>query len=233
MVSIWGHGLSGRLGGSLAPGLGCWAAPSAARTRAAGRAVKDLAACNAYGDGLAAAADGDASRRLVVLGERDLMTPAQTRHELAAALTKARVVTLKGAGHMLMSERPDEVLAAVAGFRPRAHGASRRALIIPALAIALTARHGAAMDDRTASTCRQPRDHDLGTVRHDWTREELRALFALPFPELIFRAQSVHRLESVTPRPRGAHFHAALDQDRRLSRGLRLLPPERRATTPG
>jgi biotin synthase len=51
------------------------------------------------------------------------------------------------------------------------------------------------MDDRTASTRRQPRDHDLGTVRHDWTRDELRALFALPFPELIFRAQSVHRLQ--------------------------------------
>src|ERR1700716_3662537 len=31
-------------------------------------------------------------------------------------------------------------------------------------------------------------------VRHDWTRDEIRALFALPFPELIFRAQSVHRL---------------------------------------
>jgi biotin synthase len=34
----------------------------------------------------------------------------------------------------------------------------------------------------------------LGTVRHDWTRAELRALFALPLPELMFRAQSVHRL---------------------------------------
>jgi biotin synthase len=32
-----------------------------------------------------------------------------------------------------------------------------------------------------------------GLVRHDWTREEVRALFALPFPELIFRAQAVHR----------------------------------------
>jgi biotin synthase len=31
------------------------------------------------------------------------------------------------------------------------------------------------------------------TVRHDWTREDIRALFALPFPELIFRAQSIHR----------------------------------------
>jgi biotin synthase len=29
--------------------------------------------------------------------------------------------------------------------------------------------------------------------RHDWTREEVRALFELPFPDLMFRAQSVHR----------------------------------------
>ena len=29
--------------------------------------------------------------------------------------------------------------------------------------------------------------------RSDWTREEIRTLFALPFPELIFRAQGIHR----------------------------------------
>jgi biotin synthase len=33
-----------------------------------------------------------------------------------------------------------------------------------------------------------------GCIRHDWTREEVRALFALPFPELMFRAQAIHRL---------------------------------------
>jgi biotin synthase len=32
-----------------------------------------------------------------------------------------------------------------------------------------------------------------GCIRHDWTHEEVRALFALPFPDLIFRAQSIHR----------------------------------------
>jgi biotin synthase len=31
-------------------------------------------------------------------------------------------------------------------------------------------------------------------VRHDWTRDEIRALLALPFPELMFRAQSIHRM---------------------------------------
>jgi biotin synthase len=30
-------------------------------------------------------------------------------------------------------------------------------------------------------------------ARTDWTREEIATLFALPFPELLFRAQSVHR----------------------------------------
>ena len=33
----------------------------------------------------------------------------------------------------------------------------------------------------------------LGLVRNDWTREEIRALFALPFPELMFEAQRIHR----------------------------------------
>ena len=32
-----------------------------------------------------------------------------------------------------------------------------------------------------------------GGLRHDWTRDEVCALFELPFPELMFRAQSVHR----------------------------------------
>ena len=34
----------------------------------------------------------------------------------------------------------------------------------------------------------------LGLVRNDWTRDEVRALFALPFPELMFEAQRVHRM---------------------------------------
>ncbi|HTP77748.1 MAG TPA: biotin synthase BioB [Rhizomicrobium sp.] len=32
-----------------------------------------------------------------------------------------------------------------------------------------------------------------GVARHDWTREEISQLFALPFADLIFRAQTVHR----------------------------------------
>jgi biotin synthase len=47
------------------------------------------------------------------------------------------------------------------------------------------------MNDPAVSTSLDLDDPDA--VRHDWTRDELRALFALPFPELVFRAQSVHR----------------------------------------
>jgi len=35
--------------------------------------------------------------------------------------------------------------------------------------------------------------HAASLPRHDWSREEVRALFALPFSELMFRAAGVHR----------------------------------------
>ncbi len=36
-------------------------------------------------------------------------------------------------------------------------------------------------------------DPSLSQVRHDWTLAEVNALFALPFNDLMFRAQLVHR----------------------------------------
>jgi biotin synthase len=38
-----------------------------------------------------------------------------------------------------------------------------------------------------------------GSVRNDWTREEIRALYDLPFSDLVWRAQTVHR-ENFDPR---------------------------------
>lgn len=113
MVNLWGHGHRAGLGGSLAPGL--WMAGGGERVlerSAEGVLFADLAACNDYRDGLASAAKVKAPA-ILVLGERDLMTPAKRGKELAAALPDARVIVLKGAGHMLMSERPDEVLDAL------------------------------------------------------------------------------------------------------------------------
>jgi pimeloyl-ACP methyl ester carboxylesterase len=113
MVDIWGHGFRASLGGSLAPGMWMLGGGMRLLERARpGVLFADLSACNDYRDGLAAAAKVTAPA-ILVLGERDLMTPAKAGAELAAALPKAQVVALKGAGHMLMSERPDEVLDAL------------------------------------------------------------------------------------------------------------------------
>lgn len=113
MVNIWGHGQRASLGGSLAPGA--WMLGGGERVlerSASGVLHADLAASNDYKDALAAAAKVNAPVT-VVMGERDLMTPAKSGRDLAAAIPGARMVMLPGAGHMLMSERPDEVLAAV------------------------------------------------------------------------------------------------------------------------
>ena len=113
MVSIWGLGFQAELGGSLAPGL--WMHSGAQRLLEQcrpGVLFNDLSACNAYQGALAAAAQITVPTTLV-LGERDMMTPAKAGKALAAAVPNARTVILSGAGHMMMAERPDELLAAL------------------------------------------------------------------------------------------------------------------------
>src|SRR6476620_9566127 len=115
MVSIWGLGFQAELGGSLAPGL--WMHSGAQRVLERcrpGVLFNDLSACNAYQGALAAAAQITVPVTLV-LGERDMMTPARAGKALAAALPSSRTVVLRGAGHMMMAERPDELLAALQG----------------------------------------------------------------------------------------------------------------------
>jgi pimeloyl-ACP methyl ester carboxylesterase len=72
----------------------------------------DLAACNAYQGALAAAAQITVPTTFI-LGERDMMTPARAGRALAAALPNSSTVMLSGAGHMMMVERPDELLEAL------------------------------------------------------------------------------------------------------------------------
>ena len=117
MVSIWGLGFKAELGGSLAPGL--WMHQGAQRvlqqTRP-GVLFNDLNACNSYQNALAAAAQVKVPATFI-LGERDMMTPAKAGKTLAAATPNARTVVLPGAGHMMMAEAPDELLAALRPWR--------------------------------------------------------------------------------------------------------------------
>lgn len=115
MVSIWGLGFKAELGGSLAPGL--WmhgGAQAVLKHCQPGVLFRDLSACNAYASALQAAATIKVPTTLI-LGERDMMTPAKAGKALAAEIPHAKTVVVPGAGHMIMAERPDELLAALRG----------------------------------------------------------------------------------------------------------------------
>ena len=48
-----------------------------------------------------------------MLGDRDAMTPPRAAKALAEAIPKSETVVLKGCGHMMMAEQPDQVLDAL------------------------------------------------------------------------------------------------------------------------
>lgn len=116
MIVGWGFSAEAALGGSAAPGL--WLTGGATSLLAAARPgvlAADLNACNDYLDGPA-----DAARlrcpALVIAGERDRMSPAKAGRELAALAPHGRIEVLPGAGHMVMTERPDAVLDLLRGL---------------------------------------------------------------------------------------------------------------------
>lgn len=113
MVSLWGLGPRATMGGAPQPGQ--WMLGACQRLlegAPAGALAADLVACDAWRDGEATA------RRVtcptvVVAGERDMMAPLKGAQALAKAIAGARLVVLKGAGHMMSLERPDETLDAL------------------------------------------------------------------------------------------------------------------------
>jgi pimeloyl-ACP methyl ester carboxylesterase len=120
MVNLWSHGARAALGGSRAPGL--WMSGNGERILervGVGALHADLALCDAYRDGAAAAARVTAPT-LLVSGSRDQMTPLKGAQSLAAAISGSTLVAVAGAGHMLTAERPDELRVALAAHLTRA-----------------------------------------------------------------------------------------------------------------
>jgi pimeloyl-ACP methyl ester carboxylesterase len=74
----------------------------------------DLAACNAYDQG-EAAAQTVRCPALFIFGAADVMTPPKAARLLTAAMPQAQTVTLE-AGHAMMAEQPDAVSEALAAF---------------------------------------------------------------------------------------------------------------------
>ncbi len=113
MVNLWGHGARAGIGANAAPGL--WMTGIGERileASAPGVLHADLAACNAYAEGLASGA-AIGVPTLIVAGELDLMTPLKGARALAAAVPGSRLAVMPGAGHMLMAERPNELVAEI------------------------------------------------------------------------------------------------------------------------
>jgi pimeloyl-ACP methyl ester carboxylesterase len=113
LMTFWGMGNALHKGGMVSPGL--WLRRESLAVLAANKPDvihTDLAACNAYKDAVARAADVKCPT-VLVLGDGDLMTPPTKGKALAAAIPNAKAVVVPHCGHFMMVERPDETLDAL------------------------------------------------------------------------------------------------------------------------
>lgn len=123
MVNAWSHSSLANKPSSPGPGFWMHGVSQRLMERVGRRNPQaqvfhtDFAACNAYTNGERAAA-GLQCPALVVVGGKDMMTPARSARALAATMPRASVVELP-CGHNIMGEKPDEVLDALAGFARR------------------------------------------------------------------------------------------------------------------
>ncbi|MEM9202045.1 MAG: alpha/beta hydrolase [Actinomycetota bacterium] len=107
LMSSWSFGSPAHIGRHATPGM--WnigASRALLDTSRPDSLGVDMAACNAYSTSLDAAAMVTCPVSYI-LGALDKMTPVKKARDLIAATDGARVVTIPGAGHMMMSEAPN------------------------------------------------------------------------------------------------------------------------------
>lgn len=110
MLNYWGFSKSAQLGGNATPGN--WMLGGGVRLMERARPGvihNDLKACNDYIEGLDHAAAVECPA-LLILGERDMLTPVRSAMKVADALPHAEKAVLEGSGHALLAEKPDPVL---------------------------------------------------------------------------------------------------------------------------
>ncbi|HEY2874745.1 MAG TPA: alpha/beta hydrolase, partial [Reyranella sp.] len=116
LMTFWGIGNALHKGGMTSPGL--WLRRESLAVLSAnkpGAIHADLAACNAYKDALARAAEVKCPT-VLVLGDGDLMTPLSKGKTLATVIKGAVGVVIPNSGHFMMVERPDETLDALKSY---------------------------------------------------------------------------------------------------------------------
>ena len=116
LICDWGFGPAGHFGGHKAPGSWMLGHALQLLNESTGPCLHaDLAACNAYQDGLEAAAKVRCPT-LIVAGAADRMTPARHTASLSESIKGAQLVVLPACGHMMMVEQPDAALDALVAF---------------------------------------------------------------------------------------------------------------------
>jgi pimeloyl-ACP methyl ester carboxylesterase len=116
MVNIWSHSAAMQIGGNPNPGMWMLGRNQRLMERMLpGVFYTDLAACNSYRGG-ERAAQAIVCPTLMLLGQRDMMTPAKSGRALGQMIRGARITVIAGCGHAMMSEKPDEVLDALIDF---------------------------------------------------------------------------------------------------------------------
>ena len=116
LITYWGLSAASQIGGHRSPGLWMNGGGQRLLERADdGVLAAGLAACAAFADGEALAHAIEAET-LLILGERDMMTPMKGGIALARTISDARHVVLAGCGHTMLAERPNETLDAMRDF---------------------------------------------------------------------------------------------------------------------
>ena len=116
LLASWSHGRRSHFGGHQTPGIWMMGATIRLWERSRpGVLATDLHACNDYTRGTEAAA-AVRCPSLLISGSLDVMTPRRAAEPLRRNLRDVREVFIEGAGHAMMTETPDPVIDALAGF---------------------------------------------------------------------------------------------------------------------
>lgn len=113
LINSWGYGRRAQQGHHRMPGT--WMMRGGLRILEQSERDllhTDLKASNDYQGGEAAAA-AVTCPTMVILGERDMMTPLKAGRKLAGAIPNCSTVVIPEAGHIMMDEAPDETLDAL------------------------------------------------------------------------------------------------------------------------
>jgi len=120
MVNIWSHSSIAHKPSSPGPGFSVLGGNQRlmqfiSRRHPAKVFHTDFSACNAYGNG-EAAAKSIACPTLMIIGKRDMMTPPKASALLAKTIAACELVQLDNCGHAMMAEQPDAVLETLYRF---------------------------------------------------------------------------------------------------------------------